>query len=449
MASEILGLFTTPEQYNAMQQQAQQNRALQFAQLNPFERANYGIYQGAQQLGQGLGSLFGMQDPQLQKITMRQQMLTGAGGGPRIDLNDPQSMIRAAGVAQERNDPEFAQYLINASNELSKSLAETRAKTATAARTELNIAQEESLRKELAALGANPTNEQVLAVVSKYGPAEKILGVLQVAQTAEANRQARKEEVQLKIDEKRDLEKERIQAKVDADALAAERKREAALESAKNQRERDAANNQFKLDLEKSRQDFRQSMAELTQASKPLPAGIQKAEDADYDAAQAAINLANDANKYLTSIKSGNIKFGLKDKMSIAARSAMGSNDPDVVARNDFERFKTTLVNESLRLNKGTQTEGDAIRAAKELQSAESAADAGKAIQTLRDLNARRAADYKSAIERRRANAKLPMPEMIFELPKFEPHVFTNADYAALPKGTVFIDPQGVRRKKP
>jgi hypothetical protein len=83
------------------------------------------------------------------------------------------------------------------------------------------------------------------------------------------------------------------------------------------------------------------------------------------------------------------------------------------------------------------------------LQGAESAADAGKAIQTLRDLNARRAADYKNTIERRRANAKLPMPEMIFESPKFEPHVFTNADYAALPKGTVFIDDKGVRRRKP
>jgi hypothetical protein len=151
----------------------------------------------------------------------------------------------------------------------------------------------------------------------------------------------------------------------------------------------------------------------------------------------------------LTSIKSGNIKFGLKDRISITARSALGSGDPDVVARNDFERFKTTLVNESLRLNKGTQTEGDAARAAKELQGAESAADAGKAIQTLRDLNARRAADYKNTIERRRANAKLPMPEMIFESPKFEPHVFTNADYAALPKGTVFIDDKGVRRRKP
>ena len=122
-----------------------------------------------------------------------------------------------------------------------------------------------------------------------------------------------------------------------------------------------------------------------------MPAAMIKAEEEDYDAGQAAINLANDSQKYLNSIAKGTIKFGPITSLSIKAQSAFGSSNPDVVARNDFERFKTTLINESLRLNKGTQTEGDAVRAAKELQGAESAADAGKAIQTLRDINARRA----------------------------------------------------------
>jgi len=449
MASEILGLFTSPEQYRAMQGQQAQNEALQYASLSPFQRADVGLYTGGKQLGQAIGSLFGMEDPQLRKITMRQQMLTGAGGAPRINLNDPNSMLRAANVAQEQGDIEFAQYLINSANDLAKNIADMRTKSATAAKTELSIAQEEKLREELGNLGPTPTNEQVLAVVSKYGSPEKIMGVLQATQTAQANREARKEETQLKIESK----KEDLQAKIAADAQARQEKFDSDLALLKERKASDALQAKLQQDFIASQKaadrDNRRAMAELAKESKPLPAGIQKAEDADYDAAQAAINLANDANKYLTSIKSGNIKFGIKDKLSIAARSALGSNDPDVVARNDFERFKTTLVNESLRLNKGTQTEGDAARAAKELQGAESAADAGKAIQTLRDLNARRAADYKNTIERRRANAKLPMPEMIFESPKFEPHVFTNADYAALPKGTVFIDDKGVRRRKP
>lgn len=182
---------------------------------------------------------------------------------------------------------------------------------------------------------------------------------------------------------------------------------------------------------------------------KPLPPTIQKAEDADYEAGQAAANLANDANRYLNSIKSGAIPFGLRARAFVGASNLVGSENPEVIARNDFERFKTTLVNESLRLNKGTQTEGDAVRAAKELQGAESAADAGKAIQVLRDLNARKAKDLQSSIIRRRSNAKLEAPEVQLEVPKFEPHVFTDADYANLPKGATFVDPKGVRRVKP
>jgi hypothetical protein len=182
---------------------------------------------------------------------------------------------------------------------------------------------------------------------------------------------------------------------------------------------------------------------------KPIPTTIQKAEDEDYEAGQAAANLANDANKYLNSIKRGNIPFGLRARAFVGASNLVGSENPEVIARNDFERFKTQLVNESLRLNKGTQTEGDAVRAAKELQGAESAADAGKAIQVLRDLNARKAQDLQSSIIRRRSNAKLEAPEIPLEVPKFEPHVFTDADYANLPKGATFVDPKGVRRVKP
>lgn len=182
--------------------------------------------------------------------------------------------------------------------------------------------------------------------------------------------------------------------------------------------------------------------------AKPLPPALQKAEEEDYDLGTSAANLARDANKYVTSIINGTIPFGLKERASIAVRSALGSSDPDVVARNDFDRWKTEYVNESLRQNKGTQTEGDAIRAGKELQSAESPADAAKAVIRLRDLNARRVSDYQASITRRRTNAKLGDPEVKLEVPKFEPYVFTDADYRAIPNGTTYIDPKGVRRTK-
>jgi hypothetical protein len=378
MASEILGLFTSPEEYQMRQQQAQQNRALQFAQLNPFEKASYGIYQGAQQLGGATAGLFGMEDPQLQKISMRQQMLTGAGGNPRIDLNDPNSMLRAANIAQQF-DPEFAQGLIVAANDLAKNLAETRSKTATAARTELTVAQEESLRKELATLGANPTNEQVLAVVSKYGSPEKILGVLQVAQTATAQREQRKEEKQLGLDQQLKIEQDKIQAKKEAAEAEATRKKEAALEAARNQKERDAANRDFKLELEKSRQEQKNETRALIEASKPpksLSAGLQKDEvkdlenidkyDAQIKALEAPINNLTPDPK----TKKPLLELGPLENLFNYGRNILSSSSEKSRAYEELKSAIDTAVNIKVSAEKGVQTDADVLRQAKALIAA-------------------------------------------------------------------------------
>jgi hypothetical protein len=188
---------------------------------------------------------------------------------------------------------------------------------------------------------------------------------------------------------------------------------------------------------------------------KPLPPAIQKAEDQDFETGQAAINLATDTNKYINSIKSGAIPFGLINRGSVAVRGALGSDSPDVIARNDYNSFKTRLVNETLRLNKGVQTDQDAIRATNEFLASDSAAGQAKAMQNILDINLRAAELANKSVLRRRANSKLGAPEVMLEIPKFEPHVFGDDDYAAFlkdnkyPKGTIFVDPAGVRRVKP
>lgn len=117
MASEILSLFTTPEDYQMRQQQAQQNRALQFAQLDPFERASYGIYKGAGQLAGAGAQLFGMQDPQLRMISQRQAL------SQEIDPSDPESIMRAARKAVQLNDQQFAFGLVDAARKMQSEMA--------------------------------------------------------------------------------------------------------------------------------------------------------------------------------------------------------------------------------------------------------------------------------------------------------------------------------------
>ena len=453
MASEILGLFTSPEEYQMRQQQAQQNRALQFAQLNPFEKASYGIYQGAQQLGGATAGLFGMEDPQLRKISMRQQMLTGANGGVGIDLRDPNSMLRAAEMAQQF-DPEFAQGLVIAANDLAKNMAEMRSKSATAAKTQSEIDRENQYRQAMAALPANATEAEILAVVSKFASADKGLTALQTAESARAERTRRTEESTAKLEQRR----QELADKAERDA----KDKQTAFD---NQMILARENNASRESMAKLQRDFlasqkeadrknRLAMAELTKDSKPLPPAIIKAEDADYEQATAAINLAQEADKYLSIIRSGEIKFGPLDRALVSIRGAAGSEDSQVVARNDFERFRTRLINESLRLNKGTQTDSDAQRATNELKSAESMTDAGKSIETLRRINADRARDAYKSITGRRANNNLPPPQTVIEIPKFDPQAFTDAEEKRIlndpkiPAGTIYINAKGQRMTK-
>ena len=142
MASEILGLFTSPEQYNMMQQQAQQNRAFQFAQLDPFERATYGLYKGAGQLAGATAGLFGVEDPQLRMISQRQML------AKEIDPSDPTSILQAAQKAGQMGDQQFAltlsDYARKAQSEMALAQQRMREGKAAATPKELQIAQARS-----------------------------------------------------------------------------------------------------------------------------------------------------------------------------------------------------------------------------------------------------------------------------------------------------------------
>ncbi len=96
--SDILGLFMSPEQYQAQQmaqqQAAEQQRAFNFAQLSPRDQAVYSTFLGAQQLGRGFGGLLGVQDPQLQRIRQRQEIMQSINPADMASLE--QGILRAS-----------------------------------------------------------------------------------------------------------------------------------------------------------------------------------------------------------------------------------------------------------------------------------------------------------------------------------------------------------------
>ena len=106
MAEIVQSLFgITPEMYQQSQQARVDQQALQYARLSPFEQANYAIGRGANILGGAVARGLGGEDPELARITMRQQI---AG---QINYADPNSIARGVQLLSQAGDTQGAMYL--------------------------------------------------------------------------------------------------------------------------------------------------------------------------------------------------------------------------------------------------------------------------------------------------------------------------------------------------
>jgi hypothetical protein len=199
-----------------------QERAMAFAQLSPMQQADYGFYRGGQQLGSAIGGALGGEDPQLKMISQRQQFAS------QLDQNNPESFFKAAQMAAQSGDPQFAMVIADAGRQLQTGLATARKTTAEAQKAELSLTQEQNLRDELSRLPQNATEQQILGVVTKYGSPDKVLAALQTSTDKAAQRELlasqQKERLDAKAEQAKkdnDAKLERLQERLDAEARAA------------------------------------------------------------------------------------------------------------------------------------------------------------------------------------------------------------------------------------
>jgi hypothetical protein len=528
MATEIVqSLFgVTPEAYQRTQQDRIDAQATAYANLDPFQQANFAIGRGAYGLAGAVGGALGGQDPELQRITMRQQIAGQLNPNDLTTFDRGIEMMRQAGDGQGalmlsiEADKFKQQSLVRQDEALARQDAATKRRLAIESQARTQDAQ--SLLKSAyrpatpeqfveidshgqpVAIPARPASFNInsilpqliqspegRAAITEQANLLPALRKLGASATLEVNPftpfttdAAIPKNVKIYAEQlsksfvRGDLDPEKADAKIKELADMTQRAQQF------EQNQQQIKDNQASLlllreqGLENSRQGlliqqgnqllaqqnaaFQQDMKKaeverkaLEAKNKPLPGYLAKEEEADFAAATAATNIATDAYGYITKIKTGDIKFGLKDKASIRARQLVGSGDPDVIAREDYDKFVKTLVNESLRLNKGTQTESDAVRAAKELESSESKEAAASAMRRLLEINSRRVADAAKSVETRRANANFPLPPQPIVIPKFDVQIITPTEYNSFlknskyPSGTVFVDPDGVRRVKP
>ena len=201
---------------------------------------------------------------------------------------------------------------------------------------------------------------------------------------------------------------------------------------------------EFMRQMAQNEYDLKKQLADQKNV-KVLPAPILKMEGENITAAYEANKLASQVDSQMKSLLASGLQFSPAKNAMLATKSAMGSSDPEVLAYNDFQQFKTKLVNDTLRLNKGTQTEGDAVRAANELTNAKSTQDVVRSLQKIRDVNAQ-AVDMQNKIitSNRKSGGYTedkgyPSAEQV-PVPKFEPVIFSKQQYDKLPKGTVYLD---------
>ena len=138
---------------------------------------------------------------------------------------------------------------------------------------------------------------------------------------------------------------------------------------------------------------------------KPLPTQALRLQQAELDSIGTAGAINADMGALISQIDSGSLKLGPVRNIGSEARNFAGMSNEE--SRN-YASFRSTLEkirNDSLRLNKGVQTEGDSVRAWNELiKSANDPQVVKQRLQEIQKINERAIDLRKSNIDTIRRN---------------------------------------------
>ena len=390
--SIVGGLFgMTPESYQDTRQLLEQRQALQQAQLDPYEAVNYMAARAGQQLGRGLGGALGAQDPQLQKISAIQAL------GKQFDITSPEGLMQAASAIKNQY-PDVALGLTQSAQELGLSRAK-------AAKETLSMQQEEKLRSELANLGPNATQADVLRTVTKYGSPDKILAVLESSSRATEANQTRLEGIKLANDARMEA------AKVAADAKIETARMNGATNLQIAQMRQDA-----NLQIAQMRNDVALSTLDLKKqlfANQPLKPNLQKEEDNDFKAIDNLKAQVSSLEPVIQTLQinpqtgKAPLELGPINNKKYELANATSNSTPESRAYAGLERAIQNATNLKTDAAKGVQTDKDVLRFANELIAAYGKNDTKTTLESLNNfVGAAKKAQLNTmeGIERRRSS---------------------------------------------
>jgi len=394
--SIMSGLFgITPEAYQAQQNQQALAQSAQLAQQDPFTSARTSlIYAGRQ-----IPNLFGAQDPQLQRISQFQNLASQA------DLTSPQGYATLGQQLIQSGDTGRGMALIQQGQKLSQELAQARLATAQTQKAELSIAQEEKLRSELANLGPNATQADVLRTVTKFGSPDKILAVLESSSKAADANATRLEGIKLTNDARIDA------AKVAADARIETARMQGAtnLQIAQMRQDSNLQIAQMRNDVALSTLDLKKQLF----ANQPLKPALQKSEDEDFKAIDNLKNQVTSLEPVIQTLQinpqtgRAPLELGPINNKKYELANATSNSTPESRAYAGLERAIQNATNLKTDAAKGVQTDKDVLRFANELIAAYGKNDTKTTLESLNNfVNAAKKAQVTTldGIERRRSS---------------------------------------------
>jgi len=398
MAENIVaGLFgLTPQMYQNQQYQQDLNRGISMAQLSPGAAAQAGLQASVGQLGRGFAGAMGIEDPQLKIISARNSI------AQQIDQTNPESILKGAQMLAQAGDQQGAFALAQYARQAQESIAQTQqrraaeqASLAQAAKTNLNVKQEEELRSKLSALGPNATQDQVIGILTQYGPPEKVLAALTAAQSkteatlaktaaSDAANQAKIEAAKTAADAALERAKVLADAKIEAAATAGATAKQIAQMRIDSSKEIA----QLKIDSAMQLKEFANSL----KGPKTLAPSLQKEEDKELELVDSLKAREDSLAPAIASLtpdpKTGKIslELGPVRNLRYQAQNAAGNSTPESQRFAELERAVQAATNLKTDAAKGVQTDKDVLRFANELIAAYGKYDTTVTLQALNDF---------------------------------------------------------------
>jgi hypothetical protein len=189
MANIVQGMFgINPNQIGQDRYDTGFAQDLRAVQLDPMQQANLALRQGGRGIAQGaIAPMLGVQDPELQKAQMAQQLAS------QFDITSPAGLTQYAQALAQNGMPEFAQIAATKAQDMeSKGLGIQQSQLGLQQsqlnidKTKNSIDREEQLRAALAALPADASEEDYLKVYRQFGSPDQQARIIEAGINARA-----------------------------------------------------------------------------------------------------------------------------------------------------------------------------------------------------------------------------------------------------------------------